>query len=393
MKQVYVIEGARTPFGTFGGSLRNVEVTELGKTATVAALERSGVSADMVDQTFFGTVIFTSPSSPFLARHISLKSGIPKSVPALTVNRLCGSGLQAVVSGVQSILSGESTCVVAGGAENMSQSPHVAWDLRFNPIKKGIPRIDDVLELALTDVYAGVGMGITAENLAKKYNINRKQQEEYALLSQMRVKEAMEKRIFEKEIVPVTDENGTVLLDRDEYPRPNTTLESLAKLRPAFKKDGEVTAGTSSGINDGAATVVLGDGDFIEQNNVKPLARVVSWGVVGVDPNYMGIGPVPAIKLSLERANLTMDEIDLIEVNEAFAVQVLAVQKELNIDIDKLNVNGGAIALGHPVGASGARLLLTLAYELKSRNKRYGIASLCIGGGQGIAMLIENVTN
>lgn len=390
MKNVYVIEGARTAFGTFGGNLRNTEVTDLGAIATKEALKKSKVPVKDIDQTFFGNVIHSSANSPYLARHISLKAGIPETSPALTVNRLCGSGLQAVVNAAQAIRLDEASGAVAGGAENMSMSPHVVRDIRFNNIKMGVPHFEDVLSATLVDQYCGLGMGMTAENLADKYEISREEQEEYALLSQNRVSQAKEQGIFKREIAPVLDAKGELLLQEDEHHKPETTLEKIQRLRPAFKKDGSVTAATASGINDGAGALVLGDDHLIKKHGIQPLARIISWGIAGVDPKFMGIGPVPATKQALQRANLQMEDIDLIEVNEAFAVQVLAVKKELGFDLDKLNVNGGAIALGHPVGASGARLLLTLSYELQRRNKRYGLASLCIGGGQGIAVVIEN---
>ena len=391
MKNVYIIEGARTPFGTFGGNLRTTEVTDLGAIATKEALKRSKVPATAIDQSFFGNVIHTSTNSPYLARHISLKSGIPETTPALTVNRLCGSGLQAVVNAAQAIALNEASGAVAGGAENMSMSPHVVRDIRFNTIKMGVPHFEDVLSATLVDQYCGLGMGMTAENLAEKYEIARSEQEEYALLSQKRAAQAKEKGYLAKEIVPVISENGEVLLEEDEHPKPNSSLEKISRLRPAFKKDGTVTAATASGINDGAATIVLGDDQLISKHGIQPLARIVSWGIAGVDPKIMGIGPVPATKQALARANLQMEDIDVIEVNEAFAVQVLSVRKELGIDLEKLNVNGGAIALGHPVGASGARLLLSLSYELQRRNQQFGMASLCIGGGQGISVIIENM--
>jgi acetyl-CoA acyltransferase 2 len=391
MQNVYVIEGARTPFGTFGGKLKNVEVTDLGAIATKEALKRSKSPVESIDQTFFGNVIHTSSNSPYLARHISLKAGIPETTPALTVNRLCGSGLQAVINAAQAILLDEANGAVAGGAENMSMSPHVVRDMRFNNIKMGVPHFEDVLTSTLVDQYCQLGMGITAENLAERYQISREEQEDYALLSQSRTAQAKEKGIFSKEIVSVIDGNGEVLLGEDEHPKPETTWGKIRKMRPSFKKDGSVTAATSSGINDGAGAVVLGNDQFIEKYNIQPLATIVSWGLAGVNPKYMGIGPVPSTLRALERAKLQMKDIDLIEVNEAFAVQVLSVKKELGIDLEKLNVNGGAIALGHPVGASGARLLLTLTYELQRRGKRYGLASLCIGGGQGITVIVENV--
>lgn len=392
MKNVYVIDGARTPFGTFGGKLKDVDVTTLGAIAAKESIRKSSVDEADIDQTFFGNVIHTSPNSSYLARHISLHAGIPQTTPALTVNRLCGSGLQAVVSAAQAILLNEASGAVAGGAEAMSMSPHVVRDIRFNKIKIGIPHFEDILESTLEDQYCHLGMGMTAENLADRYEIYREEQEEYALLSQQRTKAAKEKGIFLEESIAVTNDQGNILLEEDEHPKPDATQEKISKLKPAFKRGGTVTAATSSGINDGASALVLGDDELIKKYGNKPLARIVSWGIAGVDPKYMGIGPVPATIQALRRASLQMEDIDLIEVNEAFAVQVLSVKKELGIDMEKLNVNGGAIALGHPVGASGARLLLTLSYELRRRNKRYGLASLCCGGGQGISVIIENAS-
>lgn len=390
MQNVYLIEGARSPFGVFGGKLKDVGVTDLGTVATEEAIKKSSLSVNDVDQVFFGNVIHTSSNSSFLARHISLKIGIPEVVPALTVNRLCGSGLQAVVSATQAILLNEANSAIAGGAENMSMSPHVIRGIRFHKTKMGVPHVEDMLASTLTDQFIGMGMGRTAENLAEKYGISRFEQEEYALLSQHRTAIAIEKGYFQQEIVPVVGKNSEILLDVDEHPKPDTTLEKMSRLRPAFKQGGTVTAATASGINDGACTVVIGNDSFIKQHSIKPLARIVSYGIAGVDPKYMGIGPVPASLQALQRAELQIGDIDLFEINEAFAVQVLSVQKELGIDLEKLNVNGGAIALGHPVGASGTRVLLTLAYELKRRNKRFGLASLCIGGGQGISVIIKN---
>ncbi|MFC7364139.1 MULTISPECIES: thiolase family protein [Bhargavaea] len=391
MKNVYILDGARTPFGSFGGSLKDMEVSDLGAVAATAAIERTGIPAAELEQAFFGNVIHSSENAPYLARHVALKSGVPEESPALTVNRLCGSGLQAAISASQAILLDEASGVIAGGAENMSMTPHVVRDLRFKMIKMGVPHFEDVLSSTLSDPYIGLGMGITAENLADKYEISRGEQEEFALMSQQRAAEARSKGRFKKEIIAVSGKNGEVSLSEDEYIKQDANLEKMKKLRPAFKKDGSVTAATSSGINDGAAALVMGDDVLVERHGKKPLAKVVSWGISGVDPKIMGIGPVPATRQALKRAGLEMSDIDLIEVNEAFAVQVLAVQRELGFQMDRLNVNGGAIALGHPVGASGARLLLTLAYELREQGKRYGVASLCCGGGQGVSMIIENL--
>ncbi|KZE38802.1 beta-ketoadipyl CoA thiolase [Bhargavaea cecembensis] len=391
MKNVYILDGARTPFGSFGGSLKDMEVSDLGAVAATTAIERSGIPSDELEQAFFGNVIHSSENAPYLARHVALKSGVPEESPALTVNRLCGSGLQAAINASQAILLDEASGVIAGGAENMSMTPHVVRDLRFKTIKMGVPHFEDVLSSTLSDPYIGLGMGITAENLAEKYEISRGEQEEFALMSQQRAAEARSKGRFKKEIIAVSGKDGAVALSEDEYIKPEANLEKMKKLRPAFKADGSVTAATSSGINDGAAALVMGDDALAERHGKKPLAKVVSWGISGVDPKIMGIGPVPATRQALKRAGLEMSDIDLIEINEAFAAQVLAVQRELGFEMKRLNVNGGAIALGHPVGASGARLLLTLAYELREQGKRYGLASLCCGGGQGVSMIIENL--
>lgn len=388
MTEVYIVDGARTPFGSFGQSLKNVSATELGTITAVEALKRAKVEPEQIDNVVYGNVIHSSTNAAYVPRHIALNAGIPIETPAMAVNRLCGSGLQAVVTAAQNIKLGDSKISLAGGTENMSQAPHADFKSRFAGAKLGSFQMEDMLQSALTDEYVGCGMGITAENLAEKYNITREEQDEYAKLSHERAEAARDK--FAEEIVPVEikTRKGTVLFERDEHIKPDTTLETLAKLKPAFLKDGTVTAGNASGINDGAASLVIASEDALGDR--KPLARIVSWGVAGVEPSIMGIGPVPASQLALKRANLSVEDIDLVEINEAFASQYIAVEKELGLDRSKTNVNGGAIAIGHPVGASGARILLSLAYELRRTNKRYGLASLCIGGGQGIAMIIEN---
>lgn len=393
MKNVYLLEGARTSFGTFCGSISSVTATELGVYSAQEALVRAKVNPEQIDFSIYGNVIHTSTNAPYLARHVAIKSGIPVESPALLVNRLCGSGLQAVVSGVQSILSGDGEIGVVGGIENMSMSPHASFTSRFSPQKFGDFVFEDMLQHTLTDQMIGNGMGITAENLAEQYGISREEQDSFSLLSHNRAQAAKESGRFAEEITPVEVplKRQTVTVDADEHIKADTTLEQLAKLRTAFKKNGTVTAGNSSGINDGAVSLVIASEDKVNELKSQPLARIVDWGIAGVDPAYMGIGPVPAIKKALAKAKLTLDDINLFEINEAFAAQYLAVEKELGLDRDKTNVNGGAIALGHPVGASGSRLLLTLAYELRKRKGRYGIASLCIGGGQGIAIIIENV--
>lgn len=394
MENVYILGGARTPFGKFGGALKDVSATELGVIASKAALENSNLPAKKIDNVVVGNVIHTAKNASYIARHIALKTGVPIETPALTINRLCGSGLQAVVTVAQAIKLGESSVGLAVGTENMSQSPYVLRDTRFGTGLKS-PQIDDMLWATLTDEYIGSGMGITAENLAEKYKISRQEQDEFALESQQRAATAQESGRHKQEIAPVLIEmkNGKALfVENDEHIRTNTSIEDFSKLKPAFKQNGTVTAGNASGINDGAAAIVIGSESFIKQNpTVKPLAKIVSWGLAGVDPNYMGIGPVPAIKQALDRANLSIDDIDLFEINEAFAAQYLAVEKELGLNREKVNINGGAIAFGHPVGASGARILNSLVIDLINQGKKYGIASLCIGGGQGISMLIEAV--
>lgn len=389
-RDIVVLGGARTPFGTFMGSLKNTSAIELGAIAASAALERSGTPASEVDQVVFGNVLQTSKDAIYLARHIGLKAGIPIETPALTVNRLCGSGLQALVSAAQSLLLGEGSIAVAGGAENMTQAPFVVRGARSG-LSLGEHKFEDYLWEALVDSYCGLGMAMTAENLAKQYNIDRQMVDAYALRSQEAAQHAQEQGWLSDEIVPVMIRDGKgkeTVVDRDEGIR-QTSMEALAKLPPRFSEDGVVTAGNASGINDAGAALVLTTGAVANQRGWKPLARIVSWGIVGVDPRIMGIGPAPAIRQALKRADLSFDKLDRIEVNEAFAAQYLAVEKDLGLDRDKTNVNGGAISLGHPLAASGARLALTLIYELRRNGLRYGAASLCIGGGQGIAVIFE----
>lgn len=393
MANVYIVDGARTAFAAFGGSFAGVDAVQLGTATAVEALKRSGVKPEQVDHVVYGGVITTGPNSAYLARHIGLYAGVPQEVPALTQNRLCGSGMQSVVTAAQQILLREADVVLAGGAENMSQSPYSNFEQRFGGSKMGDMKFIDMLSATLTDQYTGSGMGMTAEKLSEQYGITRSEQDEFALQSHARAAAAREAGKFKEEIVPVTIQTrkGEVTIDTDEHIKEGGTLEALTKLRPAFKKDGTVTAANASGINDGAASIVVASEHFVEENGLKPIARIVSWGIAGVDPTVMGIGPVPAIKQALERANLQLEDLDLVEVNEAFAAQYLAVEKELGLNREKTNVNGGAIALGHPVGASGTRVILSAAYELKRRGGKYAAASLCIGGGQGIALIIESV--
>ncbi len=383
-KAIVILAGARTPFGKFGGAFKRVSATELGVFAGIGAMSRANVSPADIDHVIFGNVLQTSSDAIYLARHVGLRAGIAKSSPALTVNRLCGSGFQSIISGAQLLLLGEANFVLAGGTENMTQAPHVVRDARWGlPLGEG--KLEDSLWSALTDTYCNVSMAMTAEKLAAQYGITRAQADAFALQSQLRASAAVDAGRLSEEIVAVEG-----VLENDEHPRPETTVEELAALRPAFTKDGIVTAGNACGICDGAAAVVLATEERARAENRAPLARIVSWAITGCEPSLMGIGPVEAIKIALQRADLALEQIDLFEVNEAFAAQYLAVEKELGLDRERVNVNGGAIAFGHPLGASGARITLTLALELKRRQARYGIGSACIGGGQGIALLIEN---
>ena len=381
MKDIVIVDGARTPMAEYNGDFADISAIDLAVVASKAALQRSGYEPGEMDHVIVGNALQTSGDAIYGARHVGLKAGVPNEVPALTVNRLCGSGIQSIISAAEQIELAEAGTVLAGGMENMSQAPHVIRGVRKG-WKLGQGAIEDSLMVALLDSYSGLYMAQTSDNLARRYSISREEQDEFALCSQKRAVAAAQK--LAEEIVPVTVGKKTVTAD--DHMRPDTTIEGLAKLRPAFAKDGFVTAGNASGIVDGAAMVVVTTADKAKK---QPLGRIVSWGISGCDPEVMGIGPVPATKIALKKAGLSLDDIDLIEINEAFAGQILAVAKELGIPHDKLNVNGGAIALGHPLGATGTRLVLTLLYELRRRQKRYGLASACIGGGQGIAMIVE----
>lgn len=385
---IYVLDGARTPFGAFGGSLKDVSAIDLGAAAAREALTRADVEPEQVDQVMFGNALQTSSDAIYMARHVGLKAGLPERAPALTVNRLCGSGLQAMVSASQAMLLGEAQVILAGGAENMSQAPYVVRGARWG-MRMGSRQIEDYLWEALTDPYCGCDMANTAENLADAYGISRAEVDDYALRSQQLAARAGELCYLSSEIAPVavSGRKGTTEIARDEHPRPDTTREGLAALPPAFRTNGVVTAGNASGIVDGAAAMILATDAALGAR--RPLGRVVAWGIVGVEPRLMGIGPARAIPEALERAGLRLDDIDLFEINEAFSAQYLAVERELGLQRDRVNVNGGAIALGHPLGATGARLALTLLYELRRRGGRYGVASACIGGGQGIAVVFE----
>jgi acetyl-CoA acetyltransferase family protein len=392
MKEIVVLGGARTAFGTYGGALRDTSATDLGVIASKGALERSKVSPDKIDQVIFGNVMQTSGDAVYLARHIGLKAGAPIEAPALTINRLCGSGLQAILLAAQEIQLGQADFVLAGGAENMSMAPHMIRGARWG-LPLGEQKLEDYLWVALVDSYNGLGMANTAENLGRKYGVSRQAADEFAYRSHMLAAKARESCRFSEEIVPVDakTKKGVTVVDKDEHIRPDTTLEALGKLVARFETDGTVTAGNASGINDGAAALVIASADAAQKAGLTPIARIVSGGVCGVDPDIMGIGPAPSSRQALKRAGLKIKDMDLVEINEAFATQYLAVEKDLGLDREKTNVNGGAIALGHPLGASGARLALTLITELGKRNGKYGLASLCIGGGQGIAAIFERV--
>jgi acetyl-CoA C-acetyltransferase/acetyl-CoA acyltransferase 2 len=392
-KSIVIVGAKRTAFGTLGGSLKALSANDLAVHAAKAALEQSKVAPAAIGHVVVGNVLQTSADAIYCARHVGLKAGVPIEVPALTVNRLCGSGFQAIVTGAEQLLLGEADAVLVGGTENMTQAPHVIRGAREGFAFGKAPPLEDSLWSALTDSYCNTPMAMTAENLAVKYGISRQDCDAYALASQQRWAAAQEKGLFKDEIAPVelTVKKQTVSFEKDEHPRPQTTMEVLGKLPPVFKKDGTVTAGNASGICDGAAMLVLTTEDYAKQKGLVPLARLVQWGVAGVDPNLMGIGPAPAIRSALSRAGLEQKDIDLFEVNEAFAPQYLAVEKELGLPRDRTNVNGGAIALGHPLGASGARITAHLVYELARRNGRYAIGSACIGGGQGMAVLLERV--
>jgi len=388
MKDIVILDGARTPMAEYNGHFTDISAIDLAAISAKEALSRSQVAPEAVDHVIVGNALQTSGDAIYGARHVGLKAGVPKHVPALTVNRLCGSGIQSIVEAAQQIQLGESKTVLAGGMENMSQAPFVVRGARKG-LRLGQSPMEDSLMVALLDTYTGLYMAQTAENLARKYNISRDEQDRFALRSQTCAAEAEKAGRLQQEIVTVPVGKKGEKITSDDHMRPDTTMEGLAKLKPAFSKDGFVTAGNASGIVDGAAMVTVTSADHT--NGKKPIGRIVSWGIAGCDPEIMGIGPVPATKIALDKAGMKLDAIDLIELNEAFAAQTLAVVKELGINIDKLNVNGGAIALGHPLAASGTRLVLTLLYELRRRKQKYGLATACIGGGQGIAMIVESL--
>jgi acetyl-CoA acetyltransferase family protein len=390
--EVFILGGKRTPMGEYVGALKDISAIDLGAIAARGALESTGVAPEDIDHTIIGNALQTSGDAIYGARHVALKAGVPFDRPALTVNRLCGSGIQSIISGAHMIQLGEAQTALVGGMESMSQAPHVIRGARSG-FALGQGKLEDSLMVALLDTYCNTPMAGTAENLARKYEISREEQDRYALRSQQEARRATDAGIFAEEMVPVEvkTRKGTTLFALDDHMRPETTLEGLAKLRPAFSKDGFVTAGNASGIVDGAAALVIAGEGYVKAKDMKPLGRIVSWAYAGVEPELMGIGPVPATRKALEKAGLKIEDIDLVEVNEAFAAQYLSVERELGLDRARTNVNGGAIALGHPLGASGTRLVLTLLHELQRRGGRYGLATACIGGGQGIALICERL--
>ena len=389
MPDVVIVSATRTPVGSFNGALSSVPAHYLGQTVIKSALDRAKVEVGEVSEVILGQVL-TANQGQNPARQASIHAGVPKEVPAYGVNILCGSGLKAVALGYQAILNGDSTIVVAGGQESMSQSPHVAY-LRQGQKMGSVEFLDTMLRDGLMDAFRNYHMGTTAENVAQKWQITREEQDKFAVASQNKAEAAVKGGRFKDEITPVTikTRKGDVVVDTDEYPRFGATLDGMAKLRPAFSKEGTVTAGNASGINDGAAAVVLMTADEAKRRGLTPLARIVSWAQVGVDPAIMGTGPIPASRKALEKAGWKVDDLDVIEANEAFAAQAIAVNKDMGWDTGKVNVNGGAIALGHPIGASGGRVLVTLLHEMQKRDAKRGLATLCIGGGMGIAMCVE----
>jgi acetyl-CoA acyltransferase 2 len=392
---IVFLSAVRTPFGSFGGSLKQFSATDLGAHAAQAALERANIRGDDVDHVIFGNALQTSSDAIYLARHVGLRAGVPVEVPALTVNRLCGSGFQAIASGAEQILLGEADVALCGGAESMSQAPHVVRGARWGELRLGEAGgfMEDLLWAALTDTQCGLSMAQTAEKLAEQYGVTREEADTVALNSQQRAKKAWDDGRMQSEVVPVPvkTRKGEVLFNADEHMRADTTMETLAALKPYFRKDGLVTAGNASGIGDGAAAVVIARAEWAEERGLRPLGRLVGWGIAGVPPEIMGIGPAPAARRALERAGLTLDAMDLVDINEAFSPQFAAVARELGLDPEKTNVNGGAVAITHPLAASGARITANLLHELKHRGARYGLGAACIGGGQGMAVIVESL--
>lgn len=391
MKDVYVVSCCRTAIGSFGGTLKDVPAAKMGATVAKAAIERAGIDPKDLDEVMFGCIL-TAGLGQNIARQVSLGAGVPIEVPAYTVGMVCGSGMKSVIEAARAIRSGDADMVLAGGTENMSAAPYAVPSARFGARMNNVQMVDTMVHEGLWDAFNDYHMGITAENVCEQWGITREELDAFALSSQQKTAAAQAAGKFDDEIVPieVKVKKQMVEFKVDEFPRNGTTAEALAKLRPAFKKDGIVTAGNASGINDGAAALVIASGEAVEKYGLKPIAKLVSWGQGGVDPKIMGVGPVPATRNALEKAGLTVDDLDLIEANEAFAAQSIAVARELKFDMNKVNVNGGAISLGHPVGASGARIIVTLLHEMQKRDDaKLGLATLCIGGGMGVATIWE----
>jgi acetyl-CoA acetyltransferase family protein len=393
MEKIVFISGKRTAFGAFGGTLKDISATDLAVAAGRGTLEAAQAKPKDVNHVIIGNVVQSGADAAYLARHAGLKLGIPQNVGAYILNRLCGSGFQSWIDAAQMIMTGDAQCVLAGGVEQMSQIPYVARKVRFDGLRLGNYELEDYMTSALTDSYAGIPMAITAENLGEKYDITRAACDDYSFKTQQKYKAALEKNYFAAEItdVKVVSKKGELIVNKDEHPKPDIALEKIAGLKSLFKKDGLVTAATASDIVDGAACSLLTSESFAKSRGFKPMARIISWAAVGCDPKIMGIGPAPAARLALEKASMKLDQMDLIEVNEAFAAQYLSVEKELKLDPSRTNVNGGAIAIGHPLAASGTRIMNHLVYELHRRGGKYALGSACIGGGQGIAMVIERV--
>lgn len=391
METVYIIGACRTPVGSYGGSLKDIKVSKLGEIVIEEVIKRSGIEVTDINEVIMGNVLQAGMGQN-TARQASIGAKIPLEVPAMTINKVCGSGLKAVSLAAQAIKAGEADCIIAGGMENMSKAPYLLKGLRWGTKMGDTTSEDYMVKDGLWDVFNDYHMGITAENIAEDYEISRKEQDEFACKSQQKAQKATEEGRFAEEIVNVMipqRKGEPIEFSKDEFIRGNTTIEKLSKLRPAFKKEGTVTAGNSSGINDGAAAIVVASEKFVKEKGIKPIAKIVAGGSKGVDPAVMGLGPIPSVKEALKKAKLTIEEIELIEANEAFASQSIAVAKELKLDKEKVNVNGGAIAIGHPIGASGARILTTLLYEMKRRDIKLGLATLCIGGGMGEALILE----
>ena len=393
MREVVIASAARTAVGTFGGGLKEVPAVELGKIAVMEALKRGGVNPELVEEVILGCVL-TAGQGQNPTRQVLIRAGIPKEVPGTTINKVCASGLKSVMIAAQAIKAGDADIVVAGGIESMSQAPYLLTGARWGYRMNDGPVVDGMIHDGLLDIFNRYHMGITAENVAEKFGVSRKDQDELAFRSQQNAGRAIKEGRFKAEIVPVSipqKKGNPLIFDTDEHPRPNTTMETLAGLRPAFKKDGTVTAGTASGINDGAAAVVVMSAEKAKALGIQPLARIKSYATAGVAPEIMGTGPVPSSQVALKKAGLTVKDLDLVEANEAFAAQAAYVNRAMGWDLEKVNVNGGAIALGHPIGASGARIFVTLLHEMKKRQARYGLATLCVGGGMGGAMIVERM--